>query len=74
MLWGIADEQTRDVKAHGALAGKKIKSPKVFLGFFEDWCDGLEAYAKANAVIAPPKAWEKAVPFGWNSWGHYNSI
>ena len=66
---GIADEQTRDVKAHGALAGKKIKSPKVFLGFFEDWCDGLEAYAKANAVIAPPKAWEKAVPFGWNSWG-----
>ena len=66
---GIADEQTRDVKAHGALAGKKIKSPKVFLGFFEDRCDGLEAYAKANAVIAPPKAWEKAVPFGWNSWG-----
>ena len=66
---GIADEQTRDVKAHGALAGKKIKSPKVFLGFFENWCDGLEAYAKANAVIAPPKAWEKAVPFGWNSWG-----
>ena len=30
---GIADEQTRDVKAHGALAGKKIKSPKVFFGF-----------------------------------------
>ena len=66
---GIADEQTRDVKVHGALVGKKIKSPKVFLGFFENWCDGLEAYAKANAVIAPPKAWEKAVPFGWNSWG-----
>ena len=66
---GMADEQTRDVKAHGALVGKKIKSPKVFLGFFENWCDGLEAYAKANAVIAPPKAWEKAVPFGWNSWG-----
>ena len=27
---GIADEQTRDVKVHGALVGKKIKSPKVF--------------------------------------------
>ena len=63
MLWGHKqNEQTRDVKAHGALAGKKFKSPKVFLGFFEDWCDGVEAYAKANAVIAPPKAWEKAVP------------
>lgn len=66
---GVADELTRDVKAHGALTGKKIKSPKVFIGFFEDWCDGLEAYAKANAAITPPKAWEKAVPFGWNSWG-----
>lgn len=66
---GVADEQTRDVKAHGALTGKKIKSPKVFLGFFENWCDGLEAYAKANALIAPPKTWKKAVPFGWNSWG-----
>lgn len=66
---GIADELTRDVKAHGALTGTKIKSPKVFLGLFENWCDGLEAYAKANAVIAPPKAWKKAVPFGWNSWG-----
>ena len=66
---GVADELTRDVKAHGALTGKKIKSPKIFMGVFENWCDGLEAYAKANAVIAPPKAWKKAVPFGWNSWG-----
>lgn len=66
---GVADELTRDVKSHGALMGQKIKSPKVFIGFFENWCDGLEVYAKANAVIAPPKAWEKAVPVGWNSWG-----
>lgn len=66
---GVADEMTRDVKAHGALTGKRIKSPKVFLGFFDNWCDGLEAYAKANAVVTPPKTWEKAVPFGWNSWG-----
>ncbi|NDV64263.1 alpha-galactosidase [Bacteroides sp. 224] len=66
---GIADELTRDVKTHGILKGKKIKSPKVLYGLFGNWCDGLEAYAKANAVIAPPKSWEKAVPFGWNSWG-----
>lgn len=66
---GVADELTRDVKSHGAVMGKKIKSPKVFVGFFENWCDGLEAYAKANAVIASPKVWEKAVPVGWNSWG-----
>lgn len=66
---GVADELTRDVKSHGMVIGKKIKSPKILFGLFSNWCDGLEAYAKANAVIAPPKLWEKAVPFGWNSWG-----
>ena len=52
---GVADELTRDVKPHGALKGKKIKSPKILLGFFENWCDGLETYAKVNAIISPPK-------------------
>jgi alpha-galactosidase len=66
---GVADELTRDLKPHGALKGNKIKSPKVFLGYFEDWRKGLEDYADANAVIAPPRTWGKAVPFGWNSWG-----
>ena len=66
---GVADELTRDVKPHGALKGEKIKSPKILLGFFENWCDGLETYAKVNAIISPPKEWGKAVPFGWNSWG-----
>ncbi len=66
---GAADETTRDSKAHGALKGKTIKSPKVLLGFFEDWRNGMDEYARANAVIAPVKAWNKAVPFGWNSWG-----
>lgn len=66
---GVADELTRDVKPHGALTGKRIKSPRVFLGFFDNWCDGLETYARTNATVAPPKPWDKAVPFGWNSWG-----
>lgn len=66
---GVADELTRDSKPHGALKGEEIKSPKILLGFFEDWRKGLEEYAGANAVVTPPKAWDKAVPFGWNSWG-----
>lgn len=66
---GVADKTTRDSKPHGALKGTKIKSPKVLLGFFEDWRKGMEEYARANAVITPPKVWDKAVPFGWNSWG-----
>ena len=66
---GVADEQTRDSKPHGSLVGRRLKSPKVFIGYFSDWRDGLEAYANANATITPPRKWEGAVPFGWNSWG-----
>lgn len=66
---GVADTLTRDSKPHGALSGKQIKSPKVLFGIFNDWRDGLDQYALANAAIAPPKEWTKAVPFGWNSWG-----
>ena len=66
---GVADTLTRDSKPHGSLSGKTIKSPKVLLGVFNDWRDGLDAYGEVNAAIAPPKAWRKAIPFGWNSWG-----
>lgn len=66
---GVANETTRDVKPHGYLSGKSVKSPKVFLGYFEDWRTGLETYANANAVVTPPRKWEHSVPFGWNSWG-----
>jgi alpha-galactosidase len=66
---GVADTLTRDSKPHGAISGKKIKSPKILFGVFNDWRDGLDEYALANSTIAPPKAWNKAVPFGWNSWG-----
>ncbi len=66
---GIADTLTRDSKPHGSLSGRLIKSPKVLLGVFDDWRDGLDTYGKVNATVAPPKAWDKAVPFGWNSWG-----
>lgn len=66
---GVADKTTRDSKPHGALRGITIKSPKILFGCFDDWRLGMEEYASANATVAPPKAWDKAVPFGWNSWG-----
>ena len=66
---GVADSLTRDSKPHGTLKAASIKSPKVMLGRFADWRDGLDTYGEANALVAPPKAWDKAVPFGWNSWG-----
>lgn len=66
---GAADSLTRDSKKHGAIAGEIIKSPKVLVGLFSDWRTGLEEYGKANAVVAPKRAWDKAMPFGYNSWG-----
>jgi len=66
---GIANETTRDAKQHGVLKGKTIKSPKIFVGFFNDWRSGMEQFADANATVNPPRSWNKVVPFGWNSWG-----
>src|ERR1039458_78393 len=66
---GLTSSETRDVLPHGEISGEMIKSPKVFIGSFSDWRTGLETYAKANAVIAPPRVWKGGVPFGWNSWG-----
>lgn len=66
---GVADSLTRDSKAHGSLKGKEIKSPKVFIGLFNDWRAGLEAYGQANVIVAPVKKWPGSVAFGWNSWG-----
>jgi alpha-galactosidase len=67
---GIASSNiTHDVLPHGKVIGKTINSPKIFLGYFADWRNGLETYAEANAAISPPRPWKGGVAFGWNSWG-----
>ncbi|GAB3920940.1 carbohydrate-binding protein [Larkinella terrae] len=73
---GLSDEKiTRDKIPHGSLSGKSIKSPRLFVGFFDDWRDGLEAYGKANRITEKPYVfnWDKPTPFGWNSWGAIKS-
>ncbi len=65
---GASSVQTRDSLPHGYVSGSEVSSPKVFLGYFEDYRDGLEAYGEANAVITPPLSWDKGIPIGWNSW------
>lgn len=43
------------------------------VGYYSDYRNGMEAYGRANAEIAPPLAFGEGiptgVPFGWNSWG-----
>lgn len=69
MYSGIADKLTRDVHPHGYLKGNGIKSATFMIGHFDDWREAMEKYAENNAVVAPRRAWDKAMPIGWNSWG-----
>ena len=61
---------TRDQLPHGKVKGTTVKSPKVMIGYFDDWRDGMEVYGELNAVVTPKRAWDKGTPFGWNSWGN----
>lgn len=66
---GITDPNvTWDVLPHGSVMGRVISSPTIFVGFSEDWRDGMESFADANAAIVPKMSWTNGVPFGWNSW------
>jgi len=62
---------TRDEIAHGSVKGDVIKSPKMMIGYFSDWRDGMEAYGGVNRIEDAPYVtnWTKATPLGWNSWG-----
>lgn len=65
---GVTSKLTRDTLPHGVVYGTELASPKVFVGFYEDYRDGLEAYGRANGIVAPPLKWERGIPVGWNSW------
>ena len=65
---GAVSELTRDSQPHGYVRGKIIESPLAFIGFYEDYRDGLEAYGRANTWVEAPLPWKGGVPVGWNSW------
>ncbi|RXZ79859.1 carbohydrate-binding protein [Paenibacillaceae bacterium] len=66
---------TYDRMEHGAISGTTLKSPQIFIGHYSDYRDGMEAYGRANAVVAPPLSFgpniPQGVPVGWNSWAAY---
>jgi hypothetical protein len=68
---GAASQVTRDKEPHGTVTGREIRSPRLLIGAYADWRDGMERYGDANAIVQPPLPWRAPVPFGWNSWsGH----
>jgi len=68
---GATGTLSRDTQPHGSVSGTTITSPRVFVGAFTDWRDGLETFGKAAARLHPPLRWDGGVPFGWNSWGAF---
>lgn len=76
-VWGGYTDNniTRDAISHGKISGDSVKSPKIFVGLFDDWRIGLEEYGKANAIAEPRYIfdWTEPTPFGWNSWGAIQS-
>lgn len=72
-VWGGYTEESvnRDKIAHGEISGNVVKSPKVFVGWYADWRNGMEEFGKANRIAEPPYIfnWTKPTPVGWNSWG-----
>jgi hypothetical protein len=68
---GATGTGTQDTQPHGMVQGKIIASPMIFVGYFSDWRDGMEAYGRANAKVSPSLAWSGSAPVGWNSWAAY---
>jgi len=69
---GFTEESiTRDDIPHGMVKGDMIVSPKVLVGYYDDWRTGMEDFGKANRIAEPPFVynWTKPTPVGWNSWG-----
>lgn len=68
---GVTSKYTHDTQPHGTVTGKTVQSPRMLLGNYADWREGMERYGDLNAIVRPPLAWKGDVPFGWNSWaGH----
>ncbi len=62
---------THDTIPHGLVSGRRVVSPRVFLGSFSDWRRGLESFGAAVASLHPPLIWPAGAPIGWNSWAAY---
>ena len=65
---GAASAATHDVQPHGAISGTSLWSPKIFVGYYPDWRDGMEEYGWANAVENGAMSCTGGTPFGWNSY------
>ena len=76
---GVVNTMTNDVNQeyperpslykHGSISGKRVSSPRYFLGFYDDWRNGMEDLGEATATLSPKLPWDKGTVFAWQSWG-----
>lgn len=74
LLAGFTDSTiTHDVIPHGKVlpVDGVVYSPKMMVGFFADWREGMEIFAQENRKMHPRSIsdWQGPTPMGWNSWG-----
>lgn len=63
------NDGTHDVVAHGAMQGRTIVAPEIFICGLKSRSAAFEAYGKVNQKKNGALAWNKAAPFYWNSFG-----
>lgn len=67
---GANTKLTRDQSPHGTVHGDSISSAVFFVGFYDNWKDGMNEYARINTTFTPKRASViDTNPIGWNSWG-----
>lgn len=67
---GANTKLTRDQSPHGTVKGENVSSATFFIGFYDNWKDGMNEYARINTTFTPKrKAVIDSNPIGWNSWG-----
>lgn len=76
LLSGYTSKTTRDwdwhtdtAIPHGYVKGASVESARYLIGIFDDWRNGMETFADANATVAPPAPWDGGNPMGWSTWG-----
>lgn len=58
-----------DAREHGRVQGAEVSSARFVIGMFDDWREGMEAFAGECRKVAPPYEWQGGKPVGWSSWG-----
>ncbi|MFF2093381.1 discoidin domain-containing protein [Paenibacillus sp. NPDC058174] len=57
--------------AGGQQSGTSVSSDKFFLGYFDDYQQGLETFGRTYAIAEPKLEWNDDVPIGFNTWYAY---